>query len=215
MKYLNRDKTILSLCQNKKVLHLGAVGFTDISSEERTQLYRRTLHFKLTEICDVIGIDYAHDVIAQLKHQNITDTIIYGNVEKLADVPLNGTYDVLVIGDLIEHLGNPGLMLEGVQRFCGKQTIVIITTPNAFSLPSFLRFCFNKFKEGKEHVMSFNSINLTQLVDRYGLEIQSIDTCYQATAREQNPAFGILKQFFKLIPKFGGTLFIVARRHFG
>ena len=65
-------------------------------------------------------------------------------------------FDVIVIGDLIEHLSNPGLMLYRIKKFCDERTKIIITTPNAFGLLNFIRYSINKFKEGNEHVMSFN-----------------------------------------------------------
>ncbi len=79
-------------------------------------------------------------------------------------------------------------MLNRIKKFCDERTKIIITTPNAFGLLNFIRYSINKFKEGNEHVMSFNKYNIKNLFIRYGYDIVSIDTCYQPHAK----SYGIL-----------------------
>jgi hypothetical protein len=57
-------------------------------------------------------------------------------------------------------------MLDGIKRFCASDTRVIITTPNAFGAPNYLRYSAGRFREEAEHVMSFNERNLGFLVEK-------------------------------------------------
>lgn len=84
---------------------------------------------------------------------------IAGNVERLEEVKISGQFGLIVAGDIIEHLSNPGLMLDGVKRFCAPQTTLAISMPNAFGLPGFVRYFLGRFREGDEHVLSFNRFN--------------------------------------------------------
>lgn len=211
MKYLDKENEILNICKGKKVLHLGAVGFTDLTDVDRINNFPNTLHYKLSNVANVIGIDYSKSVIDMLSRNGINN-IIYGNVEELEKVHLNETFEVIVVGDLIEHLANPGLLLNGMKRFCDENTRIIITTPNAFGLLNFIRYFFNRFKEGDEHVMTFNTQNISNLVSRFNYKIVSIDTSHQVHAKAYGIRFHIIKFFFKLFPKLSGTLFLIIKK---
>ena len=133
-RYLDRDKVILQISAGKRVLHLGCVGNTDLSQEERVKLASQSLHSKLTKMADTIGIDSSDDVIAEYRLLGIFENIVSGDVEHLENVAVEGTFDVVVAGDIIEHVSNPGAMLTGIRRFCHDNTQLVITTPHAFGL---------------------------------------------------------------------------------
>jgi 2-polyprenyl-3-methyl-5-hydroxy-6-metoxy-1,4-benzoquinol methylase len=79
--------------------------------------------------------------------------VLEGNVEHLEDmVPELRGFDVVVAGDIIEHLSNPGLMLDGIRSRLATNGRVIISTPNAFGVASWLRVLTGRFKEGAQHV---------------------------------------------------------------
>ena len=52
--------------------------------------------------------------------------------QNLTEVPLKETFDVILAGEMIEHLSNPGLFLRGIKRFMNRETILLITTINAY-----------------------------------------------------------------------------------
>lgn len=215
MKILDKELFICESSKNKKVLHLGCIGFTDLPSNTRYNMLKSTLHYKLSLVAnELFGLDYSKEVIEQIKETNDFSekfsNIYYGNAEKLEDCSLNEKFEIIIIGDLIEHLSNPGLLLNGVKRFCTTETEIIFTTPNAFGIASFLRMVLNKFKEGEEHVMTFNRFNLENLFKRHGYSVQEVNTCYQ-----QHSKALIFFNFFKMLltfsPKLGGTLLFTVK----
>jgi 2-polyprenyl-3-methyl-5-hydroxy-6-metoxy-1,4-benzoquinol methylase len=214
MKYFSRDKTILRLAENQKVLHLGCVGFADMQTSDRVRLAKESLHYSLSNIAYTTGVDYSRDAIDFFRSNGVFDNVIYGNAEKLEEVNIGTKFDIVIAGDIIEHLSNPGLMLDGIKRFAQSDTSIIITTPHAFGLISFFRYCLGRFVEGKEHVMSFNVQNISNLLVRHGYKVVSIDTCYQRNA-EARTFFIFGKSLFRLMPKLGGTLFVVAKINLG
>lgn len=211
MRYLDRDGRLLELAKGKSVLHLGCVGFADQSNNDRIALAKNSLHYLLSNESDVIGVDYCEEAIRYFRDHSIFDNVLFGNVERLEDLPIQRTFDFIVVGDIIEHLSNPGLMLDGIKRFCGPNTVIVITTPHAFGLLNYIRWSLSTFKDGKEHVMTFNSQNIQHLLERHNYDLISIDTCHQrhATSRAM---FAVGKRFFHMFPRFGGTLFVTARR---
>ncbi|MCV4607588.1 hypothetical protein OFB74_32295, partial [Escherichia coli] len=54
------------------------------------------------------------------------------DLELLNNVPLERTFDVIVAGEIIEHLNNPGLFLSGVRRFMHRDSKLVTTTINAY-----------------------------------------------------------------------------------
>ena len=209
MDYFERENKIIGLAKNKRVLHLGCVGGSCLDTSIRVGRAKDSLHYKLTEIADTTGIDYSSDVIQTYENEGIFDNIVFGDAENLDEVELDDTFDVIVAGDIIEHVSNPGLMLEGLKRFCNANTKLIITTPHAFNLMNFFRYLFGKFHESKEHVMTFNIKNILNLLKKHGYDVKSIDTCYQKRSAKYT-LFYLGLVFFRMFPKFGGTLFVVS-----
>lgn len=209
--YLSRDDEILALARGHSVFHIGCVGFTDLPAEERVRLAPLSLHRKLSRVAATIGVDYSKSVIEDYRHLGIFDNVLWGDAQRLGDLPLASKFEIIVAADIIEHLSCPGAMLDGIKRFCTDSSQVIITTPNAFGLLNFVRFLLGRFREGEEHVMTFNAINLSNLLTRHGYRIERLDTCHQSTAERKGWLFHIGKMLFRAFPRLGGTLFVVAR----
>jgi 2-polyprenyl-3-methyl-5-hydroxy-6-metoxy-1,4-benzoquinol methylase len=213
MQYVSKEQFILDHSRGKRVLHLGCVGFADLTDEQRVASAKKSLHWKLTEIADVTGIDYSAAVVEEYRRLGVFDNILVGNVMELEALKLPQKFDVVVAGDIIEHISNPGRMLDGIRSLSNPSTEIIITTPNSFGLPNFLRYCAGRFHEGGEHVLGFNTQQMEGILERHGLKAAEMCTCYQSQARAHAGAFSFAlgKKFFQMAPRLGGTILTVAR----
>jgi 2-polyprenyl-3-methyl-5-hydroxy-6-metoxy-1,4-benzoquinol methylase len=214
-RYIERDEKIVNLSKGKKVLHLGCVGFTDGSHEEKIRLAKTSLHSLLTDAAaDCVGIDLDGDAIQELKQLGIFTNVVEGDVEQLdALADEIEDFDVVVAGDIIEHLSNPGLMLRGVQRMMLPEGLFVVSTPNAFGIASWIKYLRGSFREGAQHVLCFNPITLRQILERNGFEVVEGYTCYQPRAAcLYGRTFALLRAALERFPKFGGTLLYVCRR---
>jgi len=211
--YVAKEDFIVSLSTGLTVLHLGCVGFTDLEAAERVRSAKQSLHWKLTQCSRVVGVDRSASVIDELSSLGIFGNVIYGDVEQLDELAMDQKFDVVIAGDIIEHLSNPGRMLDGIQRFCTQHTRIVITTPNSFGAPNFLRFSLGRFREGAEHVLSFNQQNLTTLLERHGYVVTEAHTCFQPRSVDAHgrAAFQAAKIILNRFPRFGGTLLVVAK----
>lgn len=208
--YVDRESAIFELCQGRKVLHLGCVGFTDLDLNGRVAMAQRSLHWKLSRIADVVGIDSAEEVVREYARQGVFTNIRVGDATRLGELSLRAEFDVILAGDILEHVSNPGCMLDGIRGLCHSGTRLVLTTPHAFGLPNYLRFVAGRFAEGAEHVMTFNMQNLQHLLARHGFKIEKAQTCYQEHARASRVLFRMGSAFLRRFPKLGGTLFVVA-----
>ena len=209
--YVDKSGIILDRCRNRKVLHLGCVGFTDSSPAVKQELARQSLHAKLSQICDCTGVDLDGETILLLG--GVFTNVIEGNVEHLGALSLTEkSFDCVVAGDIIEHLSNPGLMLDGIRPLLGDDGVLLLSTPHAFGLLPFMRHALGRFVEGRQHVLSFNAIALSQLLERHGYEVETLHSCYQPEATTKHAlGFALGRFLFRMFPHLGGTLFITAR----
>jgi 2-polyprenyl-3-methyl-5-hydroxy-6-metoxy-1,4-benzoquinol methylase len=205
-----RDKKLIQLCATKRVLHLGCVGFTDHSIEDKLRLARSSLHFQISEVSDCVGLDNDRESIDQLQAHDIFSNVMYGDAEQLGVLQLE-PFDIILASDIIEHLSNPGRMLDGARHLLKSDGRLIVSTPNAFSALAFLRYGIGKFREGAQHVLNYNHQTLEQLLNRHGYQVEHIMTCYQRISSQRAGRLTILGEYvFKTFPRFGGTLLAVA-----
>jgi ubiquinone/menaquinone biosynthesis C-methylase UbiE len=135
------------------------------------------LHFELEKIAsELYGFDYDQAGIDILREHG-TGNLFRADAENLQDVPLDETFDVIIAGEMIEHLNNPGKFLEGIQRFMNPETQLVITTINAYSGLRFLIYAL-RGKGGynepvhPDHVYYFSYRTLNLLIERANLEVK-------------------------------------------
>ena len=164
----DKQSAILEIARGRRVLHLGCVGHEDGDGPQRVGQAGQSLHGLLSRTADVVGVDHSAEVVEELARRGVFHNIVVADVQRLAEAPVDGPFEVIVAGDIIEHVSNPGLLLEGIKRFCRADTRIVLTTPHAFGLPNYLRFLLGRYCENAEHVMTFNA------PPRYG-------TCWSGT----------------------------------
>lgn len=126
---LGRVNYILEKCTNKKVLHLGCVdeGLTIERIKNKS-----LLHLQLRKIAkEVWGVDISEAGIRTLERQGISNLIV-GDIEHIDQISelQKHSFDVILLTEVLEHLNNPGLFLEGVKGLFNQSTVMIITVPN-------------------------------------------------------------------------------------
>jgi 2-polyprenyl-3-methyl-5-hydroxy-6-metoxy-1,4-benzoquinol methylase len=215
--YCSRWDFLLKKCTNKSVLHLGCIGETDCSPEEKLHTFRtgRALHANLLRVAsDVVGIDLNADAVHLVRTKAGVNDLMVGDVEHLETVNLGRTFQLIVFGDLIEHLSSPGLALDGIRRFMSLESELIISTPNAFSLPANIRYTLGRHREGAEHVAAYSKFTLPTILARHGFQLTELLTCFDRPPQSwpRRLTFAIGEPIFGILPERGGTLLAVARR---
>lgn len=79
-----------------------------------------TLHTKLSMIADVTGVDISGDAVEEYRRTGICNNIIIGDVEKLGLLELRPEFDLVVVGDLIEHYQIQGICSTGLGLFVAR-----------------------------------------------------------------------------------------------
>jgi 2-polyprenyl-3-methyl-5-hydroxy-6-metoxy-1,4-benzoquinol methylase len=209
--YVERDSWLVARCRGRRVLHLGCVGFTDCPSQDKINNAPLSLHQQLSEVSDCLGIDLDRVTVERMQSRGIFQNCRIGNVERLQELEGLEPVDIVVAGDIIEHLSNPGLMLDGARRLLRGDGQLLVSTPNAMGLLAHLRYGIGRFREGAQHVLCFNALTLAQLLERHGYEVAEAHTCHHRQASASSRLlFKLGRGFFRLFPRFGGTLLVAA-----
>ncbi|CAN5616064.1 hypothetical protein BH18ACI3_BH18ACI3_16930 [soil metagenome] len=192
---VQRLEFIKSLCSRKKVLHLGCTNwpYTQEAIDAGTLLHKDLA----TVASELYGFDFDQEGIDFLASKEF-DKLFRADLEKLQDVDLNENFDVIVAGEMIEHLNNPGMFLEGIKRFMNDDTLLVVTTVNAYSGMRFFVYGLRGRRGDHEpvhpdHVAYYSYSTLKLLLARHGYNLSNF--LFYDLGSEHRPHNGKLRNF--------------------
>ena len=208
-RYISRVEYLRERCRGRRVLHLGCSSGQFLQDRlKRNSL----LHSILAEEAgELYGVDLDETSLETMRAMGF-HRLYHGDAERLDDLDLEKTFDVVVAGDLLEHITRPGAMLDGVKRFLRKPGQFIVSTNNAFGLHYQLRRWTGRYREHPEHVAFFSPETLTHLFERHGYRLEAMFGAYTEPPHTwtQHLKFAIGQPLFRLAPMLAGTLIVIA-----
>jgi len=168
---VDRQDYILSQCKGKRVLH---VGFADFSStgDIRSAVYSGGwLHGRMEGVArELIGLDSAAEAVRLLKNYVGLKDIYVGDAQHL-DKFDKGLFDVIVAGELLEHLPCPGNFFDSAQHILEASGNIIITTTNAFCFRKLLQIARGIESVHEDHVAYFSHRTVKRMAEYYGYKV--------------------------------------------
>lgn len=159
----DRAAYLIEQVRGQRVLH---VGCTDWPITARRLSEGTLLHLGLrTATKSVLGIDIARDAL-ELMQRHGCDDVRFMDAERLE---LPDRYSRILAGDVVEHMNNPGLFLEGAVRHLEPGGELIIGVPSAFSFNSLRVWGQSKEIVHHDHAFYFSPKTLSELCRRQGL----------------------------------------------
>lgn len=147
----SRFDLIEEYCQGVSVLHLGCADHIELIDKKRRN--GTWLHERLTAIATrCIGIDTNKNAIDYIFNNVGMTNVIYADITKRIprEIRVAGPWDKVVLGEIIEHIGNPVSFLKSLK--IGLNDIaneLILTAPNALRWEN-----YKKLRQGVECVNS-------------------------------------------------------------
>lgn len=173
VKYGAHAKMVQLVGKNKKVLEIGcATGYISKKLKENG--------------CQVIGIEI--DSSAGRIAKRYCKNVIIADVESLKKISYKN-FDVLLFGDVLEHLKDPSNVLKRFRKYLKKNGYVVLSVPNIAFWFIRLKLLFGKFEYGdygildRTHLKFFTLKSLKKLLDDGGYKIVKIDV----TPRSMSP----------------------------
>jgi len=160
-------KMVQLVGNNKKVLEVGcATGYISEKLKENG--------------CKVVGIEI--DKKAGKLAKKFCKDVIISDVESLKNIPYKKNYfDVILFGDVLEHLKNPLNVLKNLRRYLKNNGYIVISVPNIAFWLIRLRLFFGKFDYkdygimDKTHLRFFTFKTVKELLKDAGYKISRID----------------------------------------
>jgi SAM-dependent methyltransferase len=115
----------------------------------------------------VVGLDYDESAVAHVRARYPRVDMRHGN---LAELPLDdGTVDVVVNFQVIEHLWDQGQFVRECARVLRPSGVLLMSTPNRITFSPGLDTPLNPF-----HTRELDAAELTELLTDAGLRIESV-----------------------------------------
>ena len=164
-KPIDREVYISEACRGKSVLDLGCIRH----SAEFALKDADWLHKKIKGTAKkVVGVDYLPEEIAKVNANGYD--VVLGDVTK--PLELKEKFDVIVAGDLLEHLANMEGFFSNCKMLLKQDGALIITTPNPFYCQLFHYIALKKsFMVNPEHTCWVDPLCLLQLSRRFGFAV--------------------------------------------
>ncbi|MGV8932956.1 MAG: methyltransferase domain-containing protein [Luteimonas sp.] len=162
----------------KTVFDLGALDETAIDAKRGTDNW---LHARLcASAAKVVGIDNSMQVPDGGLATVNGGVIIHADIFNLAPViEQHGTPDVVVAGELIEHLPDTEAFLRSLkQNPALKGAEFVFSTPNACCWHNFLIGLAGRESMHRDHLQIYSYKTLRTLFDRAGIELQALVPCH-------------------------------------
>lgn len=159
-------EVIQRLGPEERVLDVGCVR------HDESQRNEGNLHARINNVVEkTVGIDIIESEIKKMQAEGWNCTV--GNAENLGDIGFEDEFDVVVAGELIEHLSNPGQFLDGAHKITTPTGRLILTTPNPHCITFTKKALFEK-KNNSEHTCWFDEQFIRQLSSRHGWELDTV-----------------------------------------
>ncbi|CCE24385.1 protein of unknown function [Methylotuvimicrobium alcaliphilum 20Z] len=153
------------------MLHIGCV---DAGLMEEQFKKNELLHQKLDEVTTLLyGVDIDMDGISFLQEKGFNNLFFVDICDEGQCKVLYGLdFDVIILSEVIEHLMNPGLMLESIKKLMNEKTELLVSVPNAFNATNILNMLKGIEFVHPDHNYYFSYVCLNNLLKKSDLTIK-------------------------------------------
>jgi len=169
---VERGRFLEDAVRGKRAIHLGFVD-TGLMSERRAT--GTWLHDVLAgSASELVGIDADEDGVALARSLGYdAHAADCQSLEQLEGLQLEPA-DVVVAGELIEHLDRPGDFLDAARTLLRPDGVLVLTTPNALRLTNVLASLVRREVVSSDHVAWYSWRTLATLLARHGLTVTEL-----------------------------------------
>lgn len=168
---VDRTAFLRGLAAGARVIH---VGFADAGYREFHQQEEQWLHEHLAEATrELVGIDLDAEGVESARAQGyeayVADCCETAQIRSLGIEP----GDLVIAGEIIEHLDDPGGFLDAMHELCGVDGQLVITTPNAYGWVNPAAALTGHEVNHPDHIAMYTWRTLTEMLRRHGWEVSS------------------------------------------
>lgn len=190
---VDRVEYLVDAVRGRRAVH---VGFVDSGCWEYHEQFDSWLHAHLDRAAtELVGFDLDLAGVAKATEHGFEAYAV--DCSDAAAVAALGVEpgQVVIAGEIIEHLDDSGSFLEGLHSVCAPEGRLVVTTPNASGLLNAGAAALAGYEVNHpDHVTLYSCFTLTNLLARHGWEVVEVAT-YVPVLKE----FAALKGKVKLL----------------
>jgi SAM-dependent methyltransferase len=161
----DRAAYLCALAQGKRVLDVGVVDHT--SASERSE---RWLHGRLAAVAgEILGVDIVAEEVEVLRERGYNVVCLDITGGELPD----GPFDLIVAGELIEHLGSPASLFDAAAQLLTEHGRLVLSTPNPYAAWRVYQNMSGRTSDNVDHALLLNAWGIAELAERAGLRLDS------------------------------------------
>jgi 2-polyprenyl-3-methyl-5-hydroxy-6-metoxy-1,4-benzoquinol methylase len=172
-KRIEKNQLILNQIKpGQRILHVGCTNSpcTEARWDDGMLLHKIICDHANPMGCKIVGIDIDDSAISFLNERMTTEEILNVDAHKLSDhFSEREKFDLIIAGDVIEHLPNPGNFLTSCRDALTVGGEIVITTVNAYSIVRFLKALLFHEAVHHEHCSYYSHKTLDRLFSMCGL----------------------------------------------
>ncbi|WP_395153380.1 class I SAM-dependent methyltransferase [Ilumatobacter sp.] len=151
-----------------RVLHVGCTDwpFTQLRLDNRQLLHDSILDCHV----ELIGLDNSTEGLALVQSARPDANLV--NRDVTDDCSDLGEFDVIVLGEVLEHIGDAESALMSLRTVLRPGGKLLVTVPNALAIKAALRALSAREVVHQDHVSYYSPCVLGQLADRLDLEVR-------------------------------------------
>ena len=168
---VDRHEALVEAARGRRVVH---VGFVDELAA--TKLAQGVwLHARLADVASaLVGLDADEDGVAWARSENLEAHVVDAqSAEAVAALGLEPA-DLVVAGELIEHLDAPGPFLRAMRMLTRPDGRLVLTTPNAYRLLNLLAPLSGAELVHPDHTAWHSPQTLRTLLERNGWTVDEV-----------------------------------------
>ncbi len=193
----SRAEFVVDCCRNKHVLDIGCVNHSGRAMDSPEWLHRRIVDVAAS----CLGMDYELEGIARMRDAGLAAVAADVTQPPPAAVLDDAPFDLVVAGELIEHLGAPQALLDFAREVLKPGGQLLLTTPNPFALWRARAGQLRLTWESVDHVTYLFPSGIAEMASRAGLELRLCTTVDHrapriiARAAFRSPVMASLRRF--------------------
>jgi SAM-dependent methyltransferase len=157
---LRRAAFLAELADGRRVLDIGCVNHT-LSTRQPEYWVHGILRKKAAYL---VGLDYEQSAVESLQKEGFN--VVCADA---TDFDLGERFDLVIAGEIIEHLTSPGNLLECAKRHLAPSGKLVLTCPNANNVLYFLENCLiGREQDNSDHTCLFTPTTMSVLLQKCG-----------------------------------------------
>lgn len=169
---VDREATLVEVARGKRTVH---VGFVDEHLLETRVATGTWLHARLAGVASsLVGLDVAEDGVAWARGHGYEAYTVDGQSPEAVRALGLAPADVVIAGEVIEHLDAPGPFFRAMRELVGPDGRLVVTTPNQINFVAGLVPVTGREAMHPDHMVAFSVRTLKAIGARNGWELEKV-----------------------------------------